>query len=130
MTRDNLLPELDEAIAFQSKWSNIMSLSHTSMSALTVIASGTATVVAALQHYSTYAAVLAAVATISFGIEKALMLREKWMHHLTTAAQLRSLKLALVYEGLDMNQAAQNMGRILQGYAVGLPIAPRSEASE
>ena len=46
MTRDNLLPELDEAIAFQSRWSNIMSLSHTSMSALTVIASGAATMTA------------------------------------------------------------------------------------
>jgi hypothetical protein len=129
MTRDNLLPELDEAIAFQSRWSNIMSISHTSLSALAIIASGAATVVAALQ-FSTYAAVLAAVATISFGMEKTLMLRDKWMHHLTTVAQLRSLRLALVYGGLDMNQASQNMGRILEGYAVGLPIAPRSEAPE
>ena len=126
MTKDKLLPELDEAIAFQHKWSNIMSLSHTSMSALTVIASGAATVVAALQ-FSTYAAILAAIATISFGMEKALMLREKWMHHLTIGAQLTSLRLALEYEGQDPKKIAQQMGQILRGYAVGLPIAPRNE---
>ena len=129
MTEDSLLPELDEAIAFQSRWSDIMSVSHTSMSALIVTASGAATVVAAL-GYATEAAILAAVATISFGMEKALMLREKWAHHLATAAQLRALRLALVYGGLDTNTAAQNMGRILQGYAVGLPIASRTEAPE
>jgi hypothetical protein len=129
MTKDSLLPELDEAIVFQSRWSDIMSVSHTSMSALIVTASGAATVVAAL-GYATEAAILAAVSTISFGLEKALMLREKWAHHLATAAQLRSLRLALVYGGLDTNTAAQNMGRILQGYAIGLPIASRTEAAE
>lgn len=129
MTKDNLLPELDEAIAFQTKWRRIMSVGHTSMSALAIIASGAATVVAALGH-ATEAAILAAVATISFGAEKALMLREKWVHHLATAAQLRSLKLALVYEGLDTKTAAEKMGRILEGYAVGLPTAPRSEVLE
>jgi len=126
MANDSLLPELDEAIAFQSRWSDIMSLSHTSMSALTVIASGAATVVAA-SGYPTEAAILAAVATISFGVEKALMLREKWAHHLATAAQLRSLRLDLVYGGLDTKTAAHNMGRILQGYAWGLPIATPTE---
>ena len=62
MTKDSLLPELDEAIAFQSRWSDIMSVGHTSMSALIVIPSGTASVVAAL-GYATEAAILAAVAT-------------------------------------------------------------------
>ena len=128
MTKDSLLPELDEAIAFQTKWREIMSVGYTSLSALAIIASGAATVVAALRDYSTEAAILAAVATISFGTEKTLMLREKWVHHLATAAELRSLRLALVYGGLDTKTAAQKMGRILEGYAVGLPIAPRSEA--
>lgn len=129
VTKDSLLPELDEAIAFQTRWRRIMSVGHTSMSTLAIIASGAATVVAAAGR-ATEAAILAAVATISFGTEKTLMLREKWMHHLATAAQLRSLRLALVYEGLDTKRAAEKMGRILEGYAVGLPLAPRSEALE
>ena len=99
------------------------------MSALAVIASGAATVVAAL-GFSWQGAILAAVSTISFGVEKALMLREKWAHNLATAAQLRSLRLALVYGGLDTKTAALKMGRILEGYAVGLPIMPRSETPE
>ena len=129
MVTDGLLPELDKGIAFQTKWSDIMSLSYTSMSALAVIASSAATVVAAL-GYSMEGAILAAVATVSFGVEKALMLREKWAHNLATAAQLRSLRLALVYGELDTRTASLKMGRILEGYAVGLPIMPRSEAHE
>ena len=50
MANDGLLPELDKEIAFQDKWADIMSWSYTSMSALAVIASGAATVVAALGH--------------------------------------------------------------------------------
>ena len=129
MATDGLLPELDDGIAFQTRWSDIMSVSYTSMSALAVTASGAASVVAALGH-SMAGAILAAVATISFGVEKALMLREKWAHNLATAAQLRSLRLALVYGGLDTKTAALKMGRILEGYAVGLPIMPRSETPE
>ena len=129
MANDGLLTELDKEIAFQDKWADIMSWSYTSMSALAVIASGAATVVAALGH-STYGAILAAVATVTFGVEKALMLREKWVHNRTTGANLRSLRLALVYGGLDTKEAAQRMGRIMEGYAVGLPITPRSEAPE
>ena len=106
-----------------------MSLSYTSASALAIIASGAATVVAAL-GYSTEAAILAAVSTVSFGMEKALMLREKWAHHLTTGAQLRALRLALVHGGLDTKMAAEKMGRILQGYAAALPISPRAEAHD
>ena len=129
MVNNGLLPELDEGIAFQTRWSDIMSVSYTSMSALAVIASGAAAVVAAL-GFSWQGAILAAVSTISFGVEKALMLREKWAHNLGTAAQLRSLRLALVYGGLDTKTAALKMGRILEGYAVGLPLMPRSETSE
>jgi hypothetical protein len=129
MANDGLLPELDKEIAFQDKWADIMSWSYTSMSALAIIASGAATVVAAL-GYSTYGAILAAVATVTFGVEKALMLREKWVHNRTTGAHLRSLRLALAYGGLDTKQAAEKMGRILEGYAVALPITSRSEAPE
>jgi hypothetical protein len=103
--------------------------SYTSLSALAIISSGAATVVAALGH-ATEAAVLAAVATISLGTEKTLMLREKWVHHLITAAQLRSLRLAVTYGGLDTKTAAEKMGRLLEGYASGLPVAPISEAPE
>ena len=83
--------ELDEAIAFQTRWRRIMSVSYTSMSALAIISSGAAAVVAALGH-ATEAAILAAISTISLGTEKALMLREKWLHHLVTTAQLDSLR--------------------------------------
>ena len=129
MATDGLLPELDEGIAFQTKWSDIMSVSYMSMSALAVIASGAATVVAAL-GFSWQGAVLAAVATISFGVEKALMLREKWAHNLATAARLKSIRLALVYGGLDTKTAALQMGQILEGYANRLPMMPRAETPE
>jgi len=42
MVKDGLLPELDKGIAFQTRWSDTMSVSYTSMSALAVIASGAA----------------------------------------------------------------------------------------
>ena len=129
MTTDTLLLELDDAIAFQTKWRRIMSVAHTSMSTLALIASGAATVVAAL-GYATEAAILAAVATASFGTEKALMLREKWVHHLTTVTQLRALRLAMKYGGLDEKTAAERMGQILEGYAGGLPVASRVEGLE
>jgi hypothetical protein len=129
MANDDLLPELDKEIDYQDKWCDRMSFGYTTMSALAITASGAATVVTALGN-TTYGAILAAVATVSFGVEKALMLREKWAHHLATKTHLRSIRLSLMYGGLDTKQTAQKMGRILESYAVGLPITPRSEAPE
>lgn len=129
MTTNDVVSELDKAIAFQARWQLIMSVSHTSLSFLTVFASGAATVVASTGN-AAEAAVLAATATVSFGTEKALMLREKWIHHLATSAQLQSLRLAIKYGGVDERSGAIRMGNILKGYAISLPVAPIPDAPE
>ncbi len=127
--QDNLLEELDSSIAFQEKWRLIMSVAHTSMMGIAICSSGAATVVAAL-GYSTQAAILAGTATTLLGLEKMLMLREKWVHHSSTVARLKSLRLALLHGGKDTKLIAAQFGEVMIEYAGGLPVGQRSTESE
>src|SRR2546423_720956 len=79
------------------KWKRIMSGAYFCGAALAILLGSGATIVAAL-GYSTKAAFLAGGATAIYGIEKALLLREKWAHHLSSEMGLRSLKKILAIE--------------------------------
>lgn len=127
MTRDALESEVEIQISFQQKWKRIMSGAYFSAAALGILLGSSATITAALQ-YSTEASLLAGGATAVYGIEKALLLREKWAHHLRSEMELRSLRLNYLNGVLEAPDMAAAIGRILTGYAANLPIAPGRDA--
>jgi hypothetical protein len=120
---DRFLAEIDGKLAFQTKWRRIMSIAYFTSTALALVSSSAATVVSAIGE-AFWGSLLAAAATVLFGLEKTLLLREKWSHHLTIAAELEALKLALCFGGLPQEEAAKRMGEVLKDYAVKLPVAP------
>ncbi|MDR3557190.1 MAG: hypothetical protein P4L55_20745 [Syntrophobacteraceae bacterium] len=77
---DPFLAEIDGKLAFQTKWRRIMSVAYFTNTALALISSSAATVVAAIGE-AFWGSLLAAAATVLFGLEKTLLLREKWSHH-------------------------------------------------
>jgi membrane protein YdbS with pleckstrin-like domain len=121
--RDDLLSELADKLAFQQKWRRVMSISYFTATAVALACSAAAAIVAAL-GYAFWASVLAGGATALFGIEKTLLLREKWSHHLGTAAQLEALEVEFRYGGLGQEEAAKRLAKLLVEYAGRLPTAP------
>jgi hypothetical protein len=101
-----------------------MSIAYFTSTALALVSSSSATLTAAAGQTVWGGAALAAAATILFRLEKTLLLREKWSHHLTIVAELEALKVALMFGGLSQAEAAQRLETILKDYAVKLPIAP------
>lgn len=125
---NNLLEELDKEIAHQNLWRKIMSITYFVISGAAIIFSGTATIFAGLQQ-ATYAAWLAGIATVLFGLEKSMLFREKWMHHLTTVSQLTALRLSYLYGQLNQQEVSERMGQLLTEYAAGLPVSQRAAPS-
>ena len=125
----SLIQELDGEIIRQNKWRVIMSTLYFVTSAVAIISSGAATVVAGLGD-STSAAYLAGAATVLFGLEKAMLFREKCAHHLSTATQLKAARLGYKYGEISEQEIAARVGTILTEYAVKLPIAERSVADQ
>jgi hypothetical protein len=126
MNDDALLTEINRSLAFQVKWRRVMSGMYFTSTALAILCSAAATVTAGMNK-TVWASILAGSATSLFGLEKALLLREKWAHHVSIAVQLDALKLAYVYSNIGREEAAKRMGNILTEYAVKLPTAPRTE---
>jgi hypothetical protein len=130
-----LIKELEIALSRQHRWRRIMSVSYFTSTALAIICSGAATIVAGLGN-SVDAANLAGVATILFGLEKAMLFREKWTHHLGISAQLQALRYRYLFGDTSDAEAAAGMGEIISNYAINLPVAPgepklqRSEAAQ
>jgi hypothetical protein len=125
---DALIEELGHEIRRQNLWRRIMSIAYFVTSAAAIACSGAATIVAGLQLQ--YAAWLAGGATVLFGLEKAMLFREKWIHHLTTASQLEALRYGYVYGELTDEQASARIGHVLTEYAVKLPIASRDGSAD
>jgi hypothetical protein len=69
-----------------------MSISYFAASGIALLYSTAATIAAAGGH-APAGAVLAGMATLLFGLEKALLLREKWAHHLAIAGRLDTVGL-------------------------------------
>jgi hypothetical protein len=123
VTNDSLMDQIGEQIVFQQKWKRIMSGAYFSVAAFAILLGSGATIVAAW-GYSTEASLLAGGATSIYGIEKALLLREKWAHHLASEMDLRALKSELATGVVNDREAAKAFGGILKGYAAKLPTAP------
>jgi hypothetical protein len=124
-----LVEELEREIRRQNVWRRLMSVSYFVTSAMAIACSGGATVVAGLGN-AAYAAWLAGGATVLYGLEKAMLFREKWHHHLTTAAQLEALRFGYVYGQVNDEQASARIGAVLTEYAVKLPMSPREQERE
>jgi hypothetical protein len=125
-TVDSLAQELDRELKKQVTWRRVMSGAYFVTSAVAITCSGAATVAAGLEM-STEAAVLAGGATVLFGLEKAMLFREKWAHHLGTSTQIQALKLQYLHGDVSDASAARRIGEILTEYAIGLPIARREK---
>jgi len=123
MADRNLLAEIEQKLAFQQKWRRIMSGSYFSVTAFALVSSAAATIVAALGN-GFWGSILAGGATALFGIEKTLLLREKWSRHLNSAAQLEALEVELRYGGLGQEEAAKRLANVLIEYAGRLPLGP------
>lgn len=127
-SHEDLGQELDNAIERQNRWRRIMSFGYFTSTGAAIFGSAAATVAAGLD-YADWAAVLAGLTTVLYGLEKGLLLREKWAHHLRTSAQLEALRLNYVYGGLDTIKVSKVMGEIGNEYALNLPISSRDDLS-
>jgi hypothetical protein len=124
MKDDKLIAEIDAQLTFQVKWKRVMSAAYFITAALAIVSSAAATVVAGA-GYTVAASILAGAATALFGLEKALLFREKWTHHLNSAMQLQALKIEYQHGALDAVKTSQRLAEILTTYAIRLPIAPQ-----
>jgi len=129
MKDDELIAEIEGQLAFQVKWKRIMSGAYFTTAALGIGTSAAATVMAGAGD-SLGASILAGGATALFGLEKALLFREKWTHHLNSAMQLEALKIEHQYGGLDGAKTSQRFAEILTTYAIRLPIAAQEKPKE
>lgn len=120
---EDLIEELEQATRHQTRWRRIMSAAYFSTAGIAIFSSGFATVVAG-QGDSKRAAMFAGLATVLFGLEKGLLFREKWAHHLSISAQLEALRLEYAYGTAIEEDVATEMGAILTDYARRLPINP------
>lgn len=121
---DRLLQTIDRELTTQLTWRRIMSGAYFVTSATAIICAGGATVVSGM-GYAGWGAILAGMATILLGIEKAMLFREKWSHHLVTHSKLESLRLQYLHTGLSEAEAANRMGAILTEYGANLPVSDR-----
>jgi hypothetical protein len=119
-----LLQTLEDRLAQQLTWRRVMSGAYFVSSAVAIVCAGAATVVSG-GGYSTVGAVLAGATTIVLGLEKAMLFREKWSHHLLTYGQLEALRLEYLHAGLTEAETAKRLGSIITQYGANLPVAPR-----
>ena len=124
---ENQLEATFRRIYIKQKWRRIASFSYVALTAIALCASSGASVLAALE-YSKSAAVAAAAATAFFGLEKAMLLREKWAHHALVASRLQSLLIRVRLQQIDGKLAGSEIDAILLDYSSKLPItAQRSD---
>lgn len=127
MTTGNALDvDIERMLREQNRWRRVMSGAYFATSAFAIVAAGASTVVSGIGHAAAGSA-LAGAATILFGIEKAMLFREKWAHHLSTSMQLDALRLELQHGAKSETEVVRELRSILTDYAVKLPIARREQ---
>jgi hypothetical protein len=124
MSNERLLKEIRTRMAFQLRWRRIMSVSYFTGASVALFCSTAATVTSGI-GYGVATTVFAGAATLLFGLEKLLLLREKWAHHRTIAAQLDALMLEYEFGALSDDEAARRAGHIMKEYAVTTPTPAR-----
>ena len=114
-----LLADIDEMLSPQVKWRSIMSISYFLMAVLAIGTSAAATIFSGL-GMADWATISAAAATALLGMEKTLLLRERWNHHVRTAASLTSVRLQVDYNELKADEAIKKLANINRDYADGM----------
>ena len=71
------------------------------------------------------AAFFAAAATILLSIEKSMLFREKWKHHLSMYASLSAIKIEYDIAKVSDNEVLTRIENILDKYSSDLPIESR-----
>ena len=127
MNDDAFLADIQIQLKHQTTWRRVMSGAYFVSTAVAILASGAATVMSGL-GFSAWGAVLAGAATVFFGLEKAMLFREKWTHHLNTCAELEALRVEYIHGGLDIKEAAEKMTAVVMNYARKLPVDRRKSA--
>jgi len=123
-----LLEQVSREEARQVFWRRFMSFAYFGAVALSILSSGGATVLAGAGH-SELAAAFAGLATVLLGLEKGLLLREKWIHHLMVSTRLTDLAVRHRHGGLSDHDAAEAFTSTLTEYALNLPIPDRDAAA-
>jgi hypothetical protein len=129
MNDQDLVKIIEQKLAFQTKWRRIMSGCYLTTTALSIICSGSGSILAAF-GYRFWAAVSAGSATILIGLEKVFLFREKWTHHLNCAANLESLEVSVKTGSMTTGEVSKELSRILIGYARDLPVELRPKLQE
>lgn len=123
--RSKVLVVINDQLQFQKKWKTLSMAMYSTSSIGSIICTGSATILAALKEYSIEAAVLAAVATILLSIEKSLLFREKWKHHLYIYTSLSALKLEYEVIPLSEQEVLTKLEKLLDKYSSELPFDAR-----
>ena len=124
--REIIIRTLNRSILFHSKWRRIdwSIYVFTTVSALsfTIFATITAGI-----GESEIAAVCAGIGTLSVGLEKSLMFREKWKLHLSKEYQSSNLLLRFELEQMDTKTFLDTYQTLTESYTDELPIEGRGK---
>lgn len=120
---------LTENIQYQNKWRRRMSYFHTLTTVGSIICSTGATISGA-SGYSLAASVMAAFATVFIGVEKTMMLSEKWGHHLSTETRLRNIQLQFETGQIGQEDCVREIIKAMESYATQLPIENQEAMDE
>ena len=122
----NFLQILDRKIFKQRHWRRVHMVCYVSSVILSVLGSTGALLFAAMNSPRA-AAAFAALTTISIGLQNGLLLREKWKFHLETLTALETVKMELIFDKCDVEQALERYESIRRGYASEFPIEATSK---
>ena len=123
MSEKPLVQVIQSQLAFQNRWRGVMSVSYFTITSAAIVFSAAATVVTA-QGHAVPGSVLAGTATALLGLEKALLLRQKWAHHLQSAGRLEAILIEYNAGILSDAAAAAGVAEVIRTYAGTLPLVP------
>ena len=106
----------------QTKWRRIMSGCYFTTTALSILASGAATI-SSLELPAKVCGAFAACATILLALEHGLRFRDKWTHHRLMAARLKAVSVSFETHAFSEQEAALELKQILFDDAHLLPTA-------
>lgn len=115
---------LQDQVEFHNRWRRRTMIFYAGTTLGALGATTAATVVAAY-HGDTVAAGLTSFATLSYGAERALYLREKWRLHVFTSTNLATILTDLELGSCAPEEAAKRATETVSRYAAELPVAPR-----
>jgi sulfite exporter TauE/SafE len=125
--RDQLEQEVKAQLRFQRRWRLISMSAYVITTVGTILCTVGATFFA-VKGLTDLAAILSGIATISVGIEKSLLFREKWKFHLLMHTKLNVLQARMLLGRLTIVEAADEFAAIMGEYAAELPMSAREQS--